>query len=608
MEGYSVTEAASVLGVPTERVWELLARGVLAGRPEGESGMRVFLQPRPASAPPSMEMPPPTPPPAREPERELSPFRELLTEFRNLTERYGQALLALGEARGEVAALRSRVDLLEARMDLRLPMGAAVAGPPIGWEASARPMFEPSLEPPLVSDAESLAETAPVIEPAVEGEPALDEELAPPEEPALEEREQWTETAQRPEQMAEQRDETEPVSSAAEEAEEADDGADRQRRRRGSHHATESFAEALARAEDPTVPELPEPHREPLGDAATDGGLPRELPAAEPIPTADDERAAAEPSAVDEPLPALVAPSFAGATVGGGVEQPAEDAGSGVGGAMLDELAEAGGAGEAPGPEPAWPSADGDSVEEPAAVDAPSEERPGYREEVGFVAELEEPQEPEASAAAVADAGAPARPAAEEPVERPTAPLVWDPERYTTAIGEPDWYADEDEVGSPSVRPEGADEGSAAAAEPPEAEAREEPQEREAPAVAPVPPTASGVATTDGSSEMEVAGSGHVVEHRSVDAGAGEAAVPDGAEDALTALDALGRSVGPEAVTPHPVAPHPSSWAPPGSDAARTSRPLDPVAEYRSGAIGSVRPTTTPATRAYRRLRRIFPG
>ncbi|MEA2652358.1 MAG: hypothetical protein QOI85_2079, partial [Chloroflexota bacterium] len=24
MEGYSVTEAASVLGVPTERVWELL--------------------------------------------------------------------------------------------------------------------------------------------------------------------------------------------------------------------------------------------------------------------------------------------------------------------------------------------------------------------------------------------------------------------------------------------------------------------------------------------------------------------------------------------------------------------------------------------------------
>ena len=51
MDGYSITEAASVLGVPTERVWELLARGVLVGAPEGETGMRVFLQPRPAPAP-----------------------------------------------------------------------------------------------------------------------------------------------------------------------------------------------------------------------------------------------------------------------------------------------------------------------------------------------------------------------------------------------------------------------------------------------------------------------------------------------------------------------------------------------------------------------------
>ena len=54
----------------------------------------------------------------------MSAFRELLTEFRNLTERYGQALLALGEARGEVASLRTRVDLLEARLDLRLPKHA----------------------------------------------------------------------------------------------------------------------------------------------------------------------------------------------------------------------------------------------------------------------------------------------------------------------------------------------------------------------------------------------------------------------------------------------------------------------------------------------------
>ena len=47
MDGYSVKEAATVLGVPKRRVWELIARGVLSGAPEGDGGMRVFLQPRP---------------------------------------------------------------------------------------------------------------------------------------------------------------------------------------------------------------------------------------------------------------------------------------------------------------------------------------------------------------------------------------------------------------------------------------------------------------------------------------------------------------------------------------------------------------------------------
>ena len=47
MEGYSVTEAASILGVPTERVWELLARGVLAGAPEGEIRLRPTAKARP---------------------------------------------------------------------------------------------------------------------------------------------------------------------------------------------------------------------------------------------------------------------------------------------------------------------------------------------------------------------------------------------------------------------------------------------------------------------------------------------------------------------------------------------------------------------------------
>ena len=48
MDGYSVKDAAIVLGIPERRVWELLARGVLAGAPEGPDGMIVFLQPRSA--------------------------------------------------------------------------------------------------------------------------------------------------------------------------------------------------------------------------------------------------------------------------------------------------------------------------------------------------------------------------------------------------------------------------------------------------------------------------------------------------------------------------------------------------------------------------------
>lgn len=117
-EGYTVNEAAEVLGVPQSRVWELIARGVLAGSREGDEGMRVFLQPQAESVGVQRaEAGTGTDAAAFA----SSPFRELLSEFRNLTERYGQALLALGESRGEVASLRNRVELLEVRMDLRLP-------------------------------------------------------------------------------------------------------------------------------------------------------------------------------------------------------------------------------------------------------------------------------------------------------------------------------------------------------------------------------------------------------------------------------------------------------------------------------------------------------
>jgi len=147
IDGYTVQEAASVLGVPEGRVWELLARGVISGTPVGDS-MRVHLRARAEPMVATHE-----PPPRSNGNggsnagSEASAFRELLTEFRNLTERYGQALLALGEARGEVAGLRSRVELLESRLDLRLPAEAAPA--PVAWTAP-----EPDIEAPALTPAE----------------------------------------------------------------------------------------------------------------------------------------------------------------------------------------------------------------------------------------------------------------------------------------------------------------------------------------------------------------------------------------------------------------------------------------------------------------------
>ncbi len=79
---------------------------------------------------------------------ELSAFRELLTEFRNLTERYGQALLALGESRGEVASLRGRVELLETRMELRL----GATAPMTAWTAPELPPEDASDEPDELTD------------------------------------------------------------------------------------------------------------------------------------------------------------------------------------------------------------------------------------------------------------------------------------------------------------------------------------------------------------------------------------------------------------------------------------------------------------------------
>lgn len=234
VDSYSIEEAAAVLGVRRRRIFELVARGVLAGTPEDSGGMRIFLKGMPAA--------PATPVPSADeshretngnggshatPNFEATPFRELLTEFRNLTERYGQALLALGEARGEVAALRTRVELLEARVDLRLPPGNM----PFSW---ARPSAAAGIAAPeLPSSEASAAEAAPDA-----ADVAAMEAAQPDSEPDV------------------------PVSAMPEaptltEADRPRRSAARRRRRRAAQAAVEGIPEALARADDPTPSTLP---------------------------------------------------------------------------------------------------------------------------------------------------------------------------------------------------------------------------------------------------------------------------------------------------------------------------------------------------------------
>ncbi|HLA64974.1 MAG TPA: hypothetical protein VK600_00165 [Candidatus Saccharimonadales bacterium] len=229
MDGYSVTEAASVLGVPEGRVWELLARGVLSGTPEGDS-MRVFLKTQPGPiAPSSAEVP------RRERPRtngnggahdggEASAFRELLTEFRNLTERYGQALLALGEARGEVAGLRSRVDLLEARLDLRLPGPATEAAVP--WSPASTEAAQPAQRPVVPSPPAPPEDRGPA--------PRASAKRAP------------TKRARGKSARAKRATVREALGGAT----------IRPRPGRARRQAVSSIAAALARAEDPTISEL----------------------------------------------------------------------------------------------------------------------------------------------------------------------------------------------------------------------------------------------------------------------------------------------------------------------------------------------------------------
>lgn len=505
MNGYSVTEAASVLGVPTERVWELLARGVLAGAPEGETGMRVFLQPRQAPAPIAA----PDEPEAvgsNGPDREMSPFRELLTEFRNLTERYGQALLALGESRGEVASLRSRVDLLEARIDLRLPMGAPAASP---WPTQPLPVSEPTASGAPVEDAEE---------------------------------------THRP-------------------------------RSRGRRRAVESFAEAMARTEDPSPADLPPSTSTGGGPAVaaddTDRSLPRDVLPAEPMLVADDDQPGPVPGALDEapePIADEAGPSVADLepVVDSTLEEPAaadveaSDVWEVDVEPAADDVEEAAAESE--------PHAEADITDVSLELDAGH----GVTEVVetepvadgGAWTDAAPRDAPTESAADEEPTGATMAPAAEEPDETAAErePVEFDAERYSTAIEEPDWF---------------------------EAEADDDRETVAAPA--------AGGIEGPGGDEMEVAGGGHAAVARADDAG-GE--VLPGSRELDDALDAYGdfgrRATG----SPEPEA----EWPPTRAAEARTtpSTPTGFVPQPPRRPYGSVT-SVGPANRAYRRLRRIFP-
>jgi hypothetical protein len=538
MDGYSVKDAAIVLGIPERRVWELIARGVLSSAPEGPDGMRVFLQPRPASQPvqEARTFQTDDPTPRRNGNgggsSEMSPFRELLTEFRSLTERYGQALLALGEARGEVAALRTRVELLEARMDLRLPSTRPAST--VAWEIPGYPTAPEEQEgaaPEALADAEEEAEQAefaeaqaepaePVAEPvadvfAEEAEElaeaveltAADEDIAAEALPELiveslaegattEPMEAEVEAAPAPAPEAEAASEAEAEPAAVGEPEPEAEAAPqaqaepglaapsksrqrraetRRRKIRGGRTALVGIAEALARAEDPTLAELPgaEEAAEALValqrdiQAARDAATATGDVATEPEPTADEadfvdipagpdaselvDEIAMEPVVLEEAIPPAVEPEALPQAAP--VEAVAEDETPAVV-ATFEPVA-------------AFEPAEAIVETEMEPMEAPTEP----------AATPEPEREPEPESAS--------KPQAQE-AEAPAAQAARSP--YSTEVVEPDWFADGDFTWLEAAQ---ADADARAAAEPTERQPGTEPEPSEA---QPSEPEASAVA------------------------------------------------------------------------------------------------------------------
>jgi hypothetical protein len=320
-----------------------------------------------------------------------------------------------------------------------------------------------------------------------------------------------------------------------------------------------------------------------------------------------------------------------------------------------------------PEPEP-MAAATAEPEPEPEAEPEPMVEAVAPEPEPEPDAPESEPEpEPEAAAAAQDVAPAFERAAPPEP-QSETVPISFDPERYTVAIEEPDWWVEEEpaatataaEVAEQSaadevhdappieeqlsdavpVEPASATEDDRSAEEAPPWEEAPTDVEQAQTAAATVPaaepvagheetmlwfgtaPEATSVEAGDGADEMEVAG-GSTRRPSHVD-------LPGSREldEALAALDVLaGRT---------PPAPTAETETPPDAERARTAEPAsapasepEPVArpawpmtdrsaasQPRPGprvastptAFDAQRPISTPASRAYRRLRRIFPS
>ena len=348
---------------------------------------------------------------------------------------------------------------------------------------------------------------------------------------------------------------------------------------------------------------------------------------------------------------------------------------------------------EADEPEPAaQPAAEAAAAESEPAMEA---DEPGPAAEPAAEA-VEPAREPETGPASV-DRAAPAAEETPPGTQPEPAPINFDPERYTVAIEEPDWWVEDEPAEPSSPADELAEEAvatEARAEEPVAAEGRveeptEEPTEEppaatmlatpeplmeavrpveevsderdpvapeparsvaEAPALEEAPaaaepetatnaqeaiaaqdrreetmlwlgsgPGATAADSGDGADEMEVVGgsSGRP----------SHADLPGSRElhEALAALDAIAGRTPPAAAT-EPEAP-PASVAPapppaPSPEPEPAERPAWPTVDRPASSspppwrvasssltdTGAQRPSSTPASRAYRRLRRIFPG